>query len=314
MVETVRGTRRALAAVAAALAAVAGLVTPRPAAAQQLFPEVIALPDGWMPEGIAAGRGPTMYSGSRATGQVLAVDVVTGSSRLVVSDPAGAPAVGLKVDRWNRLWVAGGNSGQGFVYDASTGATQAVFDLAVATPTFVNDVVITRDGAWFTDSNNPFLYRVPIDGRGRIGEPQAVALGGDYQHVAGFNLNGIAATPGDRWLIAVQSSTGVLYRIDPGTGDATAIDIGGVAMTNGDGLLVEGLTLYVVQNRLNRVAVIDLDPITFTAGEVVGALTSPHFDVPTTMARFGGWFYLVNARFTTEQTPETPFSMVAVRR
>ncbi|MFP5317025.1 MAG: SMP-30/gluconolactonase/LRE family protein [Acidimicrobiia bacterium] len=297
---------------AAALAM--AVAVPGPASTLELFPEVIELPHGWMPEGIAAGSGPVMYSGSLATGQVLAVDVITGQSHLVVEDPAGAPAVGLELDRWGRLWVAGGNSGQAWVYDAETGATLAVFDLAVARPTFINDVVVTRDGAWFTDSNNPYLYKVPLEPGGDIGEPEALSLGGDYNHLPGFNLNGIDATPGERWLIAVQSSVGVLYRIDPETGEAVVLDLGGETVVNGDGILVEGLRLYVVQNRNNQVAVIDLDPTSFAAGEVVGRFTSPHFDVPTTMAVFGGWFYFVNARFTTPATPETTYTMVAVPR
>ncbi|WP_207929370.1 hypothetical protein [Actinomadura sp. 6K520] len=33
---------------------------------------------------------------------------------------------------------------------------------------FVNDVVITRGGAWFTDSTDPVPYRVPLHGRGRV--------------------------------------------------------------------------------------------------------------------------------------------------
>ncbi len=73
--------------------------------------------------------------------------------------------------------------------------------------------------------------------------------------------------------------------------------------------------MYVVRNRLNQVAVIDLDPRTFTSGEVVGTITSPNFDVPTTMAAFGNRFYLVNARFGVANAGTTAtYSMVAVRR
>ena len=35
---------------------------------------------------------------------------------------------------------------------------------------------------------------------------------------------------------------------------ATRVDLGGEILTNGDGLLLQGRTLYVVQNRLNLVA------------------------------------------------------------
>jgi hypothetical protein len=112
----------------------------------------------------------------------------------------------------------------------------------------------------------------------------------------------------------VQSSTGFLLRVDPGTGVAQRIDIGAdVLMTNGDGLLLEGRTLYVVQNRLNKIAVLTLNRAG-TAGVLVDELTSPDFDVPTTVARFGNRLYLPNARFTTPPTPTTPYWVTAVRR
>jgi len=93
-------------------------------------------------------------------------------------------------------------------------------------------------------------------------------------------------------LLVVQSATGLLFRVDPLTGVATRVDLGETLLTNGDGLLVVGTTLYVVQNRLNQVAVIKLSP-DGTSGVLVDTLTSPAsgentgFDVPTTVAQFG---------------------------
>ena len=77
---------------------------------------------------------------------------------------------------------------------------------------------------------------------------------------------------------------------------ATQVDLGGTPLTNGDGLLLKGRTLYVVQNRLNQVAVVHLNRHG-TRGVVVDTLSSPDFDVPTTVAIFGPWLYLPNARF-----------------
>ncbi|HKF86912.1 MAG TPA: nuclear transport factor 2 family protein [Propionibacteriaceae bacterium] len=75
-------------------------------------------------------------------------------------------------------------------------------------------------------------------------------------------------------LLVVQSATGLLFRVDPLTGVATRVDLGETLLTNGDGLLVVGTTLYVVQNRLNQVAVIKLSP-DGTSGVLVDTLTSP---------------------------------------
>lgn len=303
--------RRSAARLLAGLAIGAAMLAPSPAVSAPPFPEVIALPDGWQPEGIAEGPGTTMYSGSRANGDIVAVDVRTGALRLVVDAPADRTAVGIEEDRFGRFFVAGGATGDVFVY-GKDGTAVATYDFASA-PTFVNDVVVTKDAAWFTDSQQPVLYKIPIGRDGTLGAGTTVDLAGDYQHGPGFNLNGIDATPDGRTLLAVQSSTGALYQIDPDSGDATLVDLGEANLTNGDGILLEGRRLYVVQNRDNQVAVVRLDR-TLTSGTVVDTLTSPTFDVPTTLARFGNAFYLVNARFGTPDPSEIGYWMTAVPR
>ena len=299
--------------VVALVVAAVGVLAPAAASAQSRLPDVIALPPGWQPEGIASGPGATMFSGSLASGDVIAVNVVTGASRLVVDAPPGRTAVGLEQDRFGRLWVAGGPTGQAYVYGPD-GSPVAAFRLGTPPDTFINDVVVTREAAWFTDSMDDVLYKVPIGRNGALGTPVAVPLTGGYVPAPGFNLNGIEAAAGGRWLIAVQSNTVTLYRIDPATGDATPIDLGGASVARADVLLVQGRRLYVVQNVFNRVTVIDLDPRTFASGTVVEELGSPNFDVPTTVAAFGNRLYLVNARFGTPPTPTTPYTMVAIPR
>ena len=69
-------------------------------------------------------------------------------------------------------------------------------------------------------------------------------------------------------------------------------------MPNGDGLLLKGRTLFVVQNQLNLVAVVKLNR-SGRAGEVATRITDPDFDVPTTIANFKHHLYVVNARFGT---------------
>ncbi|WP_328338435.1 SMP-30/gluconolactonase/LRE family protein [Micromonospora sp. NBC_00421] len=288
-------------------------VSPAQAHPAQRLPDVIALPDGFQPEGIAtAGR--YAYLGSRATGAIQRVDLVTGRGSQL-SPPTGTPSLGLKVDRQGRLFVAGGTAGDARVVDTRTGRVLASYQLAGA-PSFVNDVVLTADAAWFTDSYQPVLYRVPF---GRHGAPPAadavtaVPLTGAYQQVAdAINVNGIADTPDGRALIVVQSSTGSLFRVDPGTGVTTVVDVPGHSFVAGDGLLRDGRTLYVVQNRLQQVTVVTLNQAG-TAGTVTGTLTDPDFDVPTTVASAFGRLYLPNARFTTTPTPTTPYTIVAVR-
>jgi hypothetical protein len=68
-----------------------------------------------------------------------------------------------------------------------------------------------------------------------------------------------------------------------------------------------------VQNRLNQIAVVKLDP-GYLSGKIVKTITSPLFHVPTTIARFGDDFYVVNARFDTTPTPDTEYQIVRVPR
>ena len=70
-------------------------------------------------------------------------------------------------------------------------------------------------------------------------------------------------------------------------------------------MLLKGRTLYVVQNRLNQVAVVKLNRAG-TAG-VVRSVTDPGFDVPATVDDFGHSLYLPNARFATPPTPTTEY-------
>ena len=142
----------------------------------------------------------------------------------------------------------------------------------------------------------PFLYKVPFGRFGRLpsqSEVEEIPLGRRARA-----RNGIARTPDGDALLVIQSATGLLFRVDPATGDATQVDLGGTLLVNGDGLLLSGRTLFVVQNRLNRVAVVELNSAG-TSGEVTQFLTDPRFDVPTTVAAFGNRLYLPNARFGT---------------
>ncbi|MEU5783853.1 SMP-30/gluconolactonase/LRE family protein [Micromonospora lupini] len=300
------------------VALTAALLTPVAAAPAQAHagsrpPAVVDLPDGFQPEGIAtAGR--YAYFGSRATGEIYRADLVTGRGT-TISAPTGTPSLGLKIDPRGRLFVAGGTAGDARVLDTRTGEVLARYQFATA-PTFVNDVVLTRDAAYFTDSNRPVLYRLPL-GRGGALPPAdgftTIALTGAYQQVGtGVNINGIVATPDGRALIVVQSNTGTLFRVDPATGATTVVAVPGYTFTNGDGLLLLGRTLYVVQNSLNQIAVATLNQAG-TAGTVTGTITDPGFDVPTTVAKALGRLYLPNGRFTTPPTPTTPYTAVAVR-
>ena len=303
-------TRRVLTLLAGlALCAVA------PASATSPWPETIPLPTGFQPEGIDVGNGHTFYVGSIPTGAVYRGDLRTGEGRIFVPAQTGRAAIGLDFAD-QRLFVAGGPTGRAWVYDARTGATLASYQLAAGPPTFVNDVVVTRDAAWFTESQGAVLYRVPIASDGTLGsqaDVETVPLTGDFTLAPGFNVNGIDATPQGDTLVIVQSNLGRLYTVDPASGEADLIALAGGDVAMGDGILLDAKTLYVVQNRLNRVAVVRLRP-DLSSGRITGHLTDPDLDVPTTIAEFGRALYAVNARFGVENPATQPFSVVRLER
>lgn len=276
-------------------------------AAAPVFPSVIPLPDGFAPEGIVAGNGPEAFVGSLATGAIYRADLRTGAGAVLVPPQTdGRIAVGLAFDaRTNYIYAAGGPGGAGYVYDAGTGASVAVVPLS-ANAGFVNDVVVTREAVYFTDSFQPVLYKIALLSDGTLPAQPAVEvlpLGGDFTFVPGaFNANGIDATPNGKSLVIVNSGLGTLYTVNPETGEATLIDLGGDAVPNGDGILLDGKTLYVVQNQLNQIAKIQLAP-DFSAGTVVDLITDSDFRVPTTVTEFGSRLYAVNARFGLEPGP-----------
>jgi hypothetical protein len=277
------------------------------------FPDVIQLPNGFQPEGITTGGGSSFYVGSLLDGRIYRGNLRTGTGGVLVEGEEGKVAVGIEVDRRNRLWVSGGPTGKGRVYDARTGALLRSYSFVTPDTGFVNDVVVTRRAAYFTDSLNQVLYVVPIGPRGGMGATWTLPITGDLVFEEGFNANGIEASPDGRRLLVVQSNTGKLFSVRAGTGVSREVRLGDASLEAGDGLLRIGRTLYVVQNQLNQIAVVKLGA-RYTAGTVTRTITDSDFMVPTTVAAFGPWLYAVNAKFGSEMTPETPYEVVQVRR
>ena len=287
------------------------------AAAQDAPPATIALPGGYQPEGIAAGEGSALYVGSLADGAIYQADAATGEGSVLVAGEDGRITVGLTFDpRSGYLYAAGGVTGEAHVFDTAAGELLETFTLNTE-GTFVNDAILSGDAVYFTDSNAAVLYRLELGEGGALPEGDealtTIDITGDYTaDPDAFNANGIEATD-DGTLIIIKSGSGQLFTVDPASGEAAEIDLAGETVTNGDGLLLEDNTLYVVQNQDNKIAVIELAE-DLSSGTLTGSLTNPAFDVPTTVADLGGTLYAVNARFGTEPTPETEYDIVRVER
>jgi hypothetical protein len=277
-------------------------------------PTRIDLPDGWQPEGITTD-GDRLYVGSLADGALWKANPHTGKGRILARGRTGRVAVGVEYDAWHDLiWVAGGDTNTIRAHSARTGRVRATYRFPSVSPRFLNDLVVTRVGVYATDSRNQELAVVPFRKDGSLRRPRAartLPLTGALVYADGFNLNGIVRSKGR--LLAVQSNTGTLFRINKRTGVTRALDLGGYLLSNGDGLEIRRDRLFVVRNQANLVAVLDLDR-RLTRGTLLRELTSPDFDVPTTVALEQRRLWAVNARFGTTPTPTTDYWITRVPR
>ncbi|CAA9544406.1 MAG: Superoxide dismutase [Cu-Zn] precursor [uncultured Thermoleophilia bacterium] len=271
------------------------------------------------PEGIAYEPSRRSFYVSSTTDGTIFRGRLGGGSAQVWLPPGTdgrSTAIGLKVDdRRGRLYVAGGSTGGIWVYDTDTKALLARFSNGKpAAQTFVNDIAVTRGGtAYATDSLSPVLYRITNRPGRRIRYEQWLCFEGTpLQYTPGFNVNGIAATPDGRTLLVVQSNTGFLFRIDVATKRVTRVALDGL-ITAGDGLLLEGRTLFVVRNALGRIERIRLSR-NLTSGTVRAVIEDPTFAFPTTVARARRNLLVVNSQFDKRQsgTPVLPFTVSEV--
>ena len=301
-----------------ALLAVSPAAGVSPAGRSGNFPARIDLPTGFFPEGIESGTGTSFFVGSLLDGAIWRGDLRTGLGKVLAAGAPGRASAGIAYEAGrDRIWVAGvgppliGN-GDVRVYDASSGALLATYEPPGVG--LLNDVAVTREAVYVTDSGFPQLVVIPLPKDGSL--PPSVAatilpVGGDLVQTPGFNLNGIVAEDGV--LLVAQSSTGKLFRVDPATGGADEVDLGGATLSYPDGLELLGHTLYVVRPFENRVTVVSLG-VRLASGVVLGDLTDPGFDIPSTATVAAGRLWVVNLRFTTPPEPTTPYWITQLPR
>jgi sugar lactone lactonase YvrE len=268
--------------------------------------EVIVLPGASSAEGIAAGRGATFYAGDLRQGDIFRGDLQRGTAELFVNAPEGRMAMGMAADvAHDLLFVAGGFTGQGYVYDTRSGATVASYQFGDPDTSLVNDVALTNDGAWFTESFHAQLHFVPLSEAG-VPAPtfRTLAVSGPAGAISPIsgrvNLNGIQATPNGETLIVAHSANAQLHTVDPTTGASATI--AGVSLPHVDGIVLEAERLWAVQNRSNQVSQIRLRP-DLTSGAVEKVITNALFQVPTTAALVGNRLAVVNSKMTAGFPP-----------
>ncbi|WP_433556115.1 SMP-30/gluconolactonase/LRE family protein [Pseudonocardia xinjiangensis] len=296
------------------------LMASTPVAAASTADDVIVLPGATGLEGIAAGAGSTFYAGDTFRGDIFRGDLGRGTAELFIDAPDGRRTNGMATDPQHKLlFVAGGFNGQAYVYDVHTGDTVATYQFAQENVGMVNDVIVTRDGAWFTDMFQPHLYFVPIDRNMVPGAFRTLVVQGPAADTSGqYNLNGIATALNGQDLIVAHSSRGELFMVDARTGTSRKIET--VSLPNVDGIEREGRTLWAVQaNNLQggptntgQISQLRLEPDGSAVLERV--ITSDKLQNPTNAARFGHYLAVINGKYDTGYPPTADqYEVVVVR-
>jgi len=306
------------------------------AKAQEFWPDFISIPTGFEAEGIELGKGHEFFLGanslaslfglaffgvphelSESAGAIFKGNLRTGEGAILVP-PTGKPVSGLSYDpRTDYLYAATGFGDllpgpppfiasfkdQGvIVYDASSG--DLVTELTFGNDITINDCLVTRTAVYCTDSFNPDLYKVVLEKGGRLPstpEFDVIPMPG-FEMVPGFNANGLVGDFDGRQLVIVNATTGVLWLVDTESGEASPLQIEGAEQMfpNGDGLFLDGRTLYIIQNFDNKVAVVQLSG-DLTGGSFIrnipGEGAPNPLDIPTSIIGFGNSLYANNTNF-----------------
>jgi hypothetical protein len=207
------------------------------------------------------------------------------------------------------LWVAGGPTAVVRAYDSESGELLAEYQFEAG---FLNDVAVGEGAVYVTDSFVPQVAVIPLAEDGAPPAPDAATtlpISGELTYGEDFNVNGIAALPAG--LVVVHSAEGALYRIDPETGEATAIDLGEATAAAGDGIEPDGQVLHVVRNQVSTISSFELDDALASA-TLIGEVSSDDFDVPTTAALVGDDLWAVNARFNSATEADDAFWITRV--
>lgn len=292
-------------------------------AADKPFATIVPVLSGSASEGFAIGKGPTAYNSS-PDGSIYKVDLRSGQGEVLVEaqDPLDCTKLGMRVDdRTNYLFVAGCAYGNAYVYDADTGAMIMEYQLNTSgEPGVVNDLTITNDAVYFTDSFRPVLYRLPLSNNGGIpldaGAATEVPLPDEFINNDPFCCagNGIVSTPNGQTLIVGHSNLARLYRLDTASGAVDQIAVDGSLAGFLDGIAMQGDTLYIMTPydfpgppvSIDRIQVVELDK-DYLSGTLAAPLTDPaNLDGVASGAIFGNSIYVNNARYASVPFPTPP--------
>jgi hypothetical protein len=335
-----RSTRPARPARTAALAAITGLAATATLSLAATGLAAQASPDHGqgrpatylLEDGATAADGGSKFEGigvDRAAGRFYVSEVTGGeihrgfAHRAVASQWLGGngtdgrfTARGVTVDHQGRVFVAGGPNGTGndrpdlWVYDRD-GELLAALRVPDDTA-FLNDVAIGPDGAaYFTNSNEPTIFRVAVDRDGDWQVTEWADGSGLITPQEGFNLGGIVLSPDRSAFLVAQGTTGQLWRFDVATTEVAEVDVDGADLRNADGLVRQGRDLAVIRNFDHEIVHLELERSGAEA-DLEGTRATDPERVLTTGKLLRGRLLLVDSHFD-EATGQAPYEIVTAR-
>ncbi len=278
-----------------------------------IWPDLLPIPLGYEAEGIELGRNQDFFVGTLSfsgnltnAGAIYKGNLITGEGQVLVP-PTGKRLVGLSYDaRTDYLYAATGFSGgwagpwseQGVkVFTGTSG--RLLGEIIFGDDILINDVLVTDTAVYCTDSANAVLYKIPLENDGRVFSPDAekIEMTG-FEMAEGLNANGLVGDFDGKELLVINLGTGVLYLVDTESGAASPVNIQGEEQLfqNGDGLYMDGRTLYIMQNFAQKIAVVEMSD-DLTQGTFVKNIVSDDFAIPTTIIGFGNCIYAINTHY-----------------
>jgi hypothetical protein len=279
-----------------------------------IWPDLIPIPAGFEAEGIELGRDTDFFVGTLTwsgdltnAGAIYKGNLMTGEGQVLVQ-PTGKPVAGLSYDaRSDYLYATTGHSGgfsgprweQGVkVYAATSG--RLLEEIIFGDDMVINDLLVTENAVYCTDSVSTTLYKIPLEDNGKVFSSafEKIEMTGFEINPESFNANGLVGDFDGRQLVIVNISLGILYLVDTESGVATPVDVQGEEQLfqNGDGLYMDGRTLYIMQNFAQKIAVVELSD-DLSQGTFVKNLVSDDFSVPATITGYGNCVYAINTHF-----------------
>lgn len=278
-----------------------------------IWPDLLPIPLGFEAEGIELGKDQDFFVGSMSfsgnltnAGAIYKGNLVTGEGQLLVP-PTGKQVAGLSYDaRTDYLYAATGHLGnleEGVkVYAGSSG--RLLGEIIFGDDMVINDVLVTDTAVYCTDSLSTTLYKIPLENDGKVfsSAVEKIEMTG-FEIVPGeINANGLVGNYDGKELVVININTGVLYLVDTESGASSPVNIQGSATSfvNGDGLYMDGRTLYICENfsnfPLGRIAVVELSD-DLTQGTFIKYIESDDFAIPTTIIGFGTCIYAINTHY-----------------